>query len=90
MSGTISRRDVEFISVAIEEGLKSDVLMRHGCVAVMNGKIVSQGKNSSRNYSCDGFIHHCHACHAEIDALRNLWKLAGKKGKKFKEQECLL
>ena len=27
---------------------------------------------------------------AEIDALRNLWKLAGKKGKKSKEQECLL
>jgi deoxycytidylate deaminase len=62
----------------------------HGAIAVMSGKIVSQGNNSSRNYSHDGFIHHCNACHAEIDALRNLWKLAGKKGKKSKEQECLL
>ena len=91
----LSNKNSNFLNIALEKAHPSNfngeyLRHYHGAIAVVNGKIVSEGKNSSRNYSCDGFIHHCNACHAEIDALRNLWKLAGKKGKSWKEKECLL
>lgn len=75
MSETISRKDIEFISVAVNEGMKSTVLMRHGCVAVMNGKIIGKGYNNYRNRTYDGFVNNenqC-TCHAEMAALRNVY-----------------
>ena len=71
----ISQKDVEFISVAVEEGTKSNVLMRHGCVAVMNGKIIGKGYNNYRNRTYDGFVNSSNqcTCHAEMAALRNVY-----------------
>lgn len=60
-----------------------------GAVAVMNGKPIAFGKNSNRSYSCDGFLNHCHSCHAEIDVLRKVNKLLLKGNSKYKKQ-CLL
>ncbi len=75
MSEAISRKDLEFISVAIDEGMKSDVLMRHGCVATMNGKIIGKGHNNYRNRTQDGFVNNSNqcTCHAEMAALRNVY-----------------
>ena len=56
MTEAISIKDLQFISLAIEEGMKSDVLMRHGCVATMNGKIIGKGHNNYRNRTHDGFV----------------------------------
>ena len=36
----LSNRDSQFIAAASQEAAKSPVLMRHGCVAVVNGKIM--------------------------------------------------
>ena len=71
----ISQKDVEYIAVAVEEGMKSNVLMRHGCVAVMNGKIIGRGHNNYRSRTYDGFVNsgnQC-TCHAEMAALRNVY-----------------
>jgi tRNA(Arg) A34 adenosine deaminase TadA len=75
MSEMISLKDLQFISVAAEEGMKSDVLMRHGCVAVMNGKIIGKGHNNYRNRTQDGFVNYSNqcTCHAEMAALRNVY-----------------
>jgi len=75
MSISISRKDIEFISVAAAEGMKSNVLMRHGCVAVMNGKIIGKGYNNYRNRTYDGFVNNTNqcTCHAEMAALRNVY-----------------
>ena len=48
--------------------------MRHGCIAVMNGKVISRGHNHYRNYSRDGLINNTCTCHAEMAAIRNLQK----------------
>ena len=66
-------KDEKFANVAMEEALKSDVLSQHGCVAVMNGKIIAKGYNSSRCYSSDGFLKNTCSCHAEVDVLRKLF-----------------
>jgi len=71
----VSLQDHKFIEAAAFESLKSPCQMRHGCVAVMNGNIVSRGHNHYRNYSRDGFIHDTCTCHAEMHALRNLNKI---------------
>jgi tRNA(Arg) A34 adenosine deaminase TadA len=71
----ISQKDVEHIAVAVQEGMKSSVLMRLGCVAVMNGRIVGRGHNNYRNRTYDGFVN-CNnqcTCHAEMAALRNVY-----------------
>ncbi len=71
----ISQRGIEYISIAAEEGRKSNVLMRHGCVAVMNGKIIGKGHNNYRNRTYDGFVNNYNqcTCHAEMAALRNVY-----------------
>ena len=49
--------------------------MRHGCVAVMNGKIIGRGHNNYRNRTYDGFVNNSNqcTCHAEMAALRNVY-----------------
>lgn len=69
------------ISSAIETANKSDMLHKHGCVIALNGKIISTGFNSLRNYSNDGLIDCCSSCHAEISAIRNIPCLAKLSGK---------
>ena len=38
----ISQKDYNFLSIASNEASKSNVLMRHGCVAVVNGKVLEK------------------------------------------------
>jgi tRNA(Arg) A34 adenosine deaminase TadA len=67
-------KDTKFASRAAEEAQRSPCQMRHGCVAVINGRIVGRGYNNYRSYSKDGFIHDCMTCHAEMAALREVYR----------------
>ena len=58
--------------LAYNIGLKSSINIRHGCVAVLNGKVIAKGFNHERCFSSDGFIQQTWCCHAEIDAIRKL------------------
>ena len=66
--------DERFISVACGLAMESQMLQRHGCVAVASGKIVGRGCNNYRNYSKDGLLTNCCSCHAEIAATRSAIK----------------
>ena len=72
-TNTISNQDMRFINCAAEEADKSPVLMRHGAVAVANGKILGRGHNHYRSTSKDQFIKNTCTCHAEIACLRNMY-----------------
>lgn len=63
-----------FIIHAALESSKSDLVSKHGCVIVENGKILGRGHNSSRTKSRDGFIDNTCSCHAEIAAIRNVFR----------------
>ncbi len=68
-----SATDETYMALAAIESRKSDLQSRHGCLAVVSGKIMGRGHNSSRTHSCDGFIQNTCSCHAEMAALRDLW-----------------
>lgn len=68
----MNKHECDRISEAIEEAYKSPVLMRHGCVAVKNGKILARGFNHYRTFSKDNFITNTCTCHAECDVIRKL------------------
>ena len=78
----VSNRDQRFIAIAADQASPSKCLMRHGCVAVMNGRIIGRGFNKYRCHSNDGFIQNTMTCHAEIAALREVNK-RGKKTRKI-------
>ena len=70
----LSQKENTYVNAASEEAAKSTVLMRHGCVAVLNGKIIARGfNNTSRTYSRDQFIRNTCSCHAEAATLRELF-----------------
>lgn len=69
----LSINDMKFINSAANEAIKSPVLMRHGAVGVVNGKIMSRGYNHYRTNSKDCFINNTCTCHAEIACLRNMF-----------------
>lgn len=70
----ISNKDQRFASIALEEASKSTLLMQHGCIAVLNGKVVAKGCNNIRSHSKDGLLHFrkCCSAHAEIHVLHKL------------------
>ena len=68
-----SSTDETYMALAAIEARKSDLQSRHGCLAVVSGRIMGRGHNSSRTHSCDGFIQNTCSCHAEMAALRDLW-----------------
>ena len=70
-----SIQDEKFASIASIEAQKSNVPKKHGCIAVLGGKIIAKGYNNYRTYSKDGFITNCCSCHAEIDVLRKCNKI---------------
>ena len=85
----ISTKDIMFINSAANEAQKSPVLMRHGAVAVANGKIMGRGHNHYRTHSKDDFISNTCTCHAEIASLRNMFhscstNTSGKHGNSIK------
>ena len=47
----VSNKDSVFITAAAEEAKNSPVLMRHGAVAVANGRIIAKGHNDY-HYKC--------------------------------------
>ena len=74
----MSNKDRRFMRLAYESALLSPIKIRHGCVAVLNGKVVARGFNHERCFSSDGLITHTWCCHAEIDAVRKTcYALAG-------------
>ena len=68
----VSLTDHKLISMAIDEAQKSPVLMRHGCVASRNGKIIARGFNHYRTFSRDSIINNTCTCHAECDVVHKL------------------
>lgn len=78
----MSKKDARFMRLAYNIGLKSSINIRHGCVAVLNGKVIAKGFNHERCFSSDGFIQETWCCHAEIDALRKLcYSMLGASGR---------
>ena len=75
-----SNTDERFADIALREARKSPVQFRHGCVAVIGGKIVERGYNNYQTYSKDGLIKRVCSCHAEIAVLRKClrWNINGK------------
>ena len=69
-----------FLNIAVEEANSSSQYMKHGCVAVMNGKIIGRGHNYSRINSSDGFLRCNCSLHAEINAIRNVYHTMGFQG----------
>ncbi len=67
-----STNDEKFASFAAQESYKSTMFQRHGCIAVINGKIVARGHNSHYKVPFDKQI--CTSCHAEQDVLKNIIK----------------
>lgn len=70
----MSNRDFRFMQMAHDEAYKSPINMQHGCVAVMNGKVIARGYNTDRCHSKDGLLKRAWCCHAEIDVLRKLFR----------------
>lgn len=68
----MSKKDDRFMRMACNIGLESTINIRHGCIAVLNGKVVAQGFNNERCFSSDGLIRETWCCHAEIDTIRKL------------------
>ena len=62
--------DERYATIASWEATKSQLQMKHGCIAVAGGKIVAKGCNTYKTYSRDRFFHNCSSCHAEINVLR--------------------
>ena len=69
----ISLKDEKYLREALYLSQQSPVLMRHGAVTVLGGKIIGRGYNNYRTYSSDQFIRNSCTCHAEIAALRNTY-----------------
>lgn len=68
-----SNSDERFAQFAFIEAERSNLPMKHGCIAVSGGKIIAKGHNHYRTYSKDGLIEGC-SCHAEIDVMRKVLK----------------
>jgi deoxycytidylate deaminase len=70
----ISNKDHRFASIALDEASKSTLLMQHGCIAVLNGKVLAKGCNNIRSHSKDGLLNFrkCCSAHAEISVLHKL------------------
>lgn len=75
-----SAKDRRYMELAVREAYKSNMYSRHGCIIVVNGKVIGRGHNNYRTVFGDGFIEGTCSCHAEMDALRNA----------FKEKKCIV
>lgn len=65
----VTKNDMKFLNIAIEQSYKSPMLMRHGCVVVRNGKVIGKGVNHYRTKFNKDFIKDVCCCHAEMDAI---------------------
>lgn len=69
-----TNKDERYMELAIREAYKSEMYTRHGCVIVVNGKVIGRGFNNYRNQFKDPLITSGCSCHAEMDALRNAFR----------------
>lgn len=69
-----SLKDKRYMELAVREAYKSEMYNRHGCVIVVNGKIIGRGCNNYRTVFKDGIANSSCSCHAEMDALRNAFR----------------
>uniref|UniRef100_A0A6C0KDX8 CMP/dCMP-type deaminase domain-containing protein n=1 Tax=viral metagenome TaxID=1070528 RepID=A0A6C0KDX8_9ZZZZ len=74
----ISKKHVRLSAFAFEEAKQSDMSSKHGCIIAKGKKILIKGNNSYRNYSKDKLLYNTCSSHAEIDALRKLYKIKPK------------
>ena len=65
----VSNKDSVFITAAAEEAKNSPVLMRHGAVAVANGRIIAKGHNDYRTNASTKLMGE-YTCHAECAVLQ--------------------
>lgn len=83
---TLSKKDYAHVERATHEATKSTMLMKHGCVVAQGSKVISVGHNMSRNQFGDKFVTMSCSCHAEMDALRKIYKNVYKQ--QSKQQKC--
>jgi|TARA_Y100000389_G_scaffold5557_1_gene5318 deoxycytidylate deaminase len=76
----VSLTDQKYLEVAKYEAEKSPCAQRHGCIAVMGGNIIGRGYNHYRCQSSDGFVKNQCTCHAEMAALREVYKKFNMRG----------
>jgi tRNA(Arg) A34 adenosine deaminase TadA len=69
-----TRHTEQYASTAYQQAQHSPCLQRHGCVAVCSGKIIGRGFNNYRIRSHGPFNCPGSSCHAEIDALRQVYR----------------
>lgn len=69
----MSKKTLKFLNDALNESNSSELLMKHGCVLVKNGKIIERGHNFYRNRTKDGFLECNCSCHAEINVIRKAY-----------------
>jgi hypothetical protein len=74
MTVTHSKKYKRFADMALEMADYSTMAHKHGCVAVMNGRICSKGCNHLRSKYL-GTIHTC--CHGEVAAAMEAQRSLG-------------
>ena len=80
---SVSVKDRKFAALAAEEAINSPVMMRIGCVAVLNGKPIARGFNHYRSHSRDKIITNTFTCHAECHVLHQLKSMYGHNPRKL-------
>ena len=68
----LTQSDYKMINYAMEVAQDSPVLMKHGCVACKNGRIIAYGCNNYRTYSKEGIISDTCSCHAECNVIHKI------------------
>ena len=72
----ISVKQSKFIGLAIDQAIKSNMSLRHGCVITSNGKIASMGYNHYRSTHRGICIPSTHAEHDTINRLLSQSKVS--------------
>jgi deoxycytidylate deaminase len=83
-TNTITRpcthRDEKYASIALIEAQNSNMKYhQHGCIAVIDGKIIARGWNSYGSQPNDKYLSNSCSCHAEVDVMRKIERLRMKK-----------